>query len=187
MNTFQHACNISEVKGNVLEFGVYKGSSLRNVMNAKLDKGRKVFGFDSFEGLPENWEGTVCGKGFFSTDGEIPVIEGLKFYKGWFENTIPTYLDENKNQVISTLHVDCDLYSSAKTVLYSLNDYIVPGTVICFDEWIYRKIDGKTCDDHERKCFYEWVADFDRKFEFVEYDGDKEPCAFERKIVKILK
>jgi len=187
MNTFQYACDISNVKGCVLEFGVYRGDSLRNVMNAKLDKGRKVFGFDSFEGLPEDWSGTVCNKGFFSTEGNIPVIEGVKFYKGWFENSIPQYLNDNKNQIISVLHVDCDLYSSTKTVLYSLNEFIVPGTIICFDEWIYRKTDGAIGDDHECKCFHEWVKDCVREFEFIEYNGDTEPCAPERKIVKILK
>lgn len=166
MNTFQHSCDISTVEGCILEFGVFKGDSLRNVMNAKLNKGRKVFGFDSFEGLPEDWSGTVCNKGFFSTEGNIPVIEGVKFYKGWFENSIAEYLNDNKNQIISVLHVDCDLYSSTKTVLYSLNEFIVPGTIICFDEW---------------------VKDCSREFEFVEYDGDTEPCAHERKIVKILK
>lgn len=187
MNSFQYSCDIAKVEGSILEFGVFKGDSLRNVMNTGLNKSKKVFGFDSFEGLPENWEGTVCEKGFFSTDGNIPVIEGVKFYKGWFENTISNYLKDNVNETISVLHVDCDLYSSTKTVLYSLNKFIVPGTIICFDEWIYRKIDGKTSDDHECKCFHEWVKDCEREFEFVDYDGDKEPCALERKIVKILK
>lgn len=187
MNSFQYSCDISEVHGNILEFGVYRGGSLGNVMSNGLNKDRKVFGFDSFEGLPENWEGTVCEKGFFSTEGNIPIIEGVKFYKGWFEDTIPQYLEDNKNEIISVLHVDCDLYSSTKTVLYSLNELIVPGTIICFDEWIYRKANGQTCDDHECKCFHEWVKDCGREFEFVEYNGDTEPCAPERKIVKILK
>jgi anthranilate/para-aminobenzoate synthase component I len=58
----------------------------------EFTKGRKVFGFDSFEGLPENWEGTVCDKGMFTTQGEIPVIEGVKFYKGWFEKLAYKYI-----------------------------------------------------------------------------------------------
>lgn len=185
MNSFQRSCNIANIEGNILEFGVFRGDSLRSIMDGKLNRNKKVFGFDSFEGLPENWEGTVCDKGMFSTNGNVPIIEGVEFYKGWFENTIPEYLKDHKKEIISVLHVDCDLYSSTKTVLYSLNHLIVPGTIICFDEWFYTKSDGKLFDDHECKCFNEWVKDNSRKFEYIDF-VDNTPCGHERQIVKII-
>jgi len=173
---------------HVLEFGVFEGKTI-SVLRKKLDESFKLFGFDSFEGLPEDWvceDGSVagygvCRKGYFSTDGNIPQVEDVTFFKGWFENTIGNYLEIAKP--IALLHVDCDLYSSTKTVLYNLNDFIVPNTIIVFDEWIFNG-SGDQHSNHEQKCFYEWVKDFNREYEFVDHyfqDGD------EQKIVKIIK
>ena len=183
MNSIQYACSLATIPGNVLEFGVCAGNSMRDIVNVITD--RKIFGFDSFEGLPEDWEGTVCKAGFFTNGGNIPDIQSVKFYKGWFDSTVPQYVNENKDD-ISVLHIDCDLYSSTRTVMYALNEFIKAGTIICFDEFIYRHADGSAHTDHEQKCFYEWVTDFNREFEFIEFN-DETPCGFERRIVKILK
>jgi hypothetical protein len=179
---------ISKELKHALEFGVYYGRTI-SILRSYLDKSFSIFGFDSFEGLPEDWNcpdgsvagGGVCKKGFFSCDGEVPNIEGVYFYKGWFEDTLDLYLEIAKP--IGILHVDCDLYSSTKTVLYGLNNFIVPGTIIVFDEWIFNG-DGSSHDNHEQKCFYEWVNDLNREYEFVDHfvrEGD------EQKIVRILK
>ena len=146
----------------------------------------EIFGFDSFEGLPEDWldsSGNIVAvhsrKGAFSVNGIVPNIPGIKFFKGWFDVTIHEYLLQAKP--IALLHIDCDLYSSCKTVLYNLNDYIVPGTILVFDEWVYN-FDIKF-NDHEQKCFYEWAADHKREFELVDFDGD----SIERQIVRVIK
>lgn len=176
---------------DVLEFGVWTGISLRQIRN-KLDKSYRIMGFDSFVGLPEDWvdgNGKLVGqgkKGRFSTKGKTPDIKGVEFFVGWFENTIPDYL---KNPApIALLHVDCDLYSSTKTVLWSLNEYIQPGTIIVFDEWCYNH-DPKY-NDHEQKAFYEWVKDCKRKFEIIDYvdptDITKKHKYSERKIISII-
>lgn len=168
---------------HVLEFGIYTGQTITKLRNL-LDETYKIFGFDSFEGLPEDWIGTPCNKGFFDVGGTIPNILGVDFYKGWFSETLALY--KNISQPISLLHIDCDLYSSTKDVLYTLNSEILPQTIICFDEWIYAKCDGTFHNDHEQKCFYEWCSDNNRSFEFVEFE-DLSPCGHERKIVRILK
>lgn len=170
---------------HILEFGVYKGNSIHKIRNL-TDLSFKVFGFDSFEGLPENWISSnnqiagngVCKKGFFSTNGEIPNIKNIKFFKGLFEETIPEYLKESKP--IAFLHIDCDLYSSTKTVLYKLNNIIVKDTIIVFDEWVYNPQRYK---DHEQKCFYEWVKDNNRQFELIRHNYNIN----EQQIVKIIK
>jgi hypothetical protein len=191
MKHIELGCKLMDEKyKHILEFGVYKGRTI-NLIRNYFSKDYKVFGFDSFEGLPEDWVDLnkniagdgVCVKGFFSTNNEIPDIKDVKFYKGWFENTIHEYLKEVED--IGLLHVDCDLYSSTKTVLYNLNDYIKPNTIIVFDEWVYYSGGNDRNDDHEQKCFYEWVKDFNREYELINhYDGTS---SNEQQIVKILK
>jgi hypothetical protein len=187
MSSIEYAVSLidrseAQTMKHVLEFGVYTGNSIFNIRR-NLDPSFKVFGFDTFEGLPEDWKNTPCTKGFFSTNGVIPTIHGVKFFKGLFSDTIPEYKKEVSD--IALIHIDCDLYSSTKDVLYGLNDYIKPNTILAFDEWFYASTDGNRFNaDHEQKCFYEWVNDKNRKFEFVEYT-DTCPLSHERKIVRI--
>jgi len=181
ISTIEYATSLIDNKYNhVLEFGVYQGgtiSKLRQVLPEKYN----IFGFDSFEGLPEDWSGTVCSKGFFSTGGNIPNVEGVTFFKGWFDDTIGEYLKVADD--IALLHVDCDLYSSTKTIFDNLKPYIKTNTIIVFDEWIYNN--NPNCNDHEQKAFYEYVNENNIKFEFINFI-DTTPCGNERKIVKIL-
>lgn len=147
---------------HVLEFGVYRGGTVRELRN-NLPEKYKIFGFDSFEGLPEHWSGTSTKPKDFSTGGVIPDIPGVTFYKGWFEDTILDYLPVA--EPFALLHVDCDLYSSTVTVLHSLNNFIVPGTIVVFDEWYYNHKDIEQNRQHEQKAFYEWVEKYNRDFQ----------------------
>jgi hypothetical protein len=165
---------------HVLEFGVYEGKSVRKIRNI-LDDSFKIFGFDSFTGLPESWENTICGKGHFDLNGQIPQIEGVQFLAGWFEETIPQYLEQA--EPIALLHIDCDLYSSTVTILEALRPYIVKDTIIVFDEWLYTQLDNKKGNLHEQRAFIEWVKKYDIRYEFElfeDYEHD------ERMIVRIL-
>lgn len=163
------------IQGNILEFGVHKGKTINKIK--KYFPKFKIFGFDSFQGLPEDWSlnnKQTIGKGHFSLTN-VPVIEGVFIYPGWFEETIDLYLEKYKNDSISFLHVDCDLYSSTKTILTKLNDNIKPGTIIRFDEFTdWASIDNKkytnkkvknylNWQEGEWKAFNEWVQEFDRE------------------------
>ena len=88
----------------------------------------------------------------------------VKLYKGWFEDTIDPWKEQN-NDWIAYLHIDSDLYSSAKTVLTKLNDRIVPGTLIVFDELINFRLMQKmnTWSQHEWKALMEWQFEFKRE------------------------
>jgi len=169
---------------HVLEFGVCRGDTIKVIRKA-LDVAFEVFGFDSFVGLPEPWvdkDGTtVVPKGHFSTQGNIPKVDGVKFFVGWFKDTLPEYLAIA--QPIALLHIDSDIYSSAKEVLWALNSYIMEGTIIVFDEWFYRH--DPNFSDHEQKAFQEWVKEFGRKYEFIPFT-DNTPAGEERKIVRVL-
>jgi hypothetical protein len=149
---------------HVLEFGVQKGRSIKKLRNL-FDNTYKVFGFDSFKGLPKDWVGTKAKKGACSTNGTIPSINGVIFYKGLFVDTILQYIEVAES--ISLLHIDCDLYSSTKNVLWGLKNYIKEGTVLVFDEWYYNHKDTEENRQHEQKAFYEWVKQFNVKYELI--------------------
>ena len=133
-----HDIAISEVDmdGMVLEFGVYSAMITNYIAERFPD--RKVHGFDSFEGLPEFWRDGY-DKGVFGVDALPAVRENIDLHKGWFDESIPPFIEnvlmKEKEKNIAYLHVDCDLYSSTKSIFDLLGQWIVPGTVIVFDEY----------------------------------------------------
>jgi hypothetical protein len=132
--TLNHALSLAPAEGMALEFGVYSGKTLTEI--ARSRKGVDVYGFDSFEGLPEHWragfpEGTFGGE--MLPDGP-PVVEGAELVVGWFDDTLPKFLETHPGPV-AFLHVDCDIYSSTKTVLELVGPRLRPGSVVVFDEF----------------------------------------------------
>lgn len=119
-----------DVPGDILEFGVAGGDSLRAF--AQRCPGRQVYGFDSFEGLPDDW--WTRPKGAFKS--EIPQLNtnNVKFVKGWFSESVPPFLLDWKGKA-SIVHVDCDLYSSTHQSLGLVLPRCQAGTVILFDEF----------------------------------------------------
>lgn len=146
------------VEGLALEFGVFSGRSINRIAQGRPGP---VYGFDSFEGLPEEWrEG--YGKGRFAREGLPEVSENVELVVGWFDRTLPKFLDEHPGPV-SIVHVDCDLYSSTQTVLQQLRERIVPGTIILFDE--YFNYPG--WEMHEFKAFKEFVDSTGLQYEYI--------------------
>ena len=160
---------ISNKKGLILEFGVYKCETINYL--AKRLSNLKIFGFDSFEGLPENWRDGFP-KGTFSLN-EIPSVEdNVVLIKGWFEKSIPDFIIQNQDDIVF-LHIDCDLYSSTKTIFNNLNNQIKKGTVIVFDE--YFNYPG--WENGEFKAFQEFVKDNDIQYSYLTYNKLNEQVA----------
>ena len=155
--------NIKLDNGLFLEFGVYKGKSI-NIFS-KLKPNNIFHGFDTFEGLPEEWDlgHKKIKAGHFSLN-EMPKVEkNVLLYKGLFEHTIPEWKKKYQKK-ISFINIDCDLYSSTKTVLEKLNSQIVKDTIIRFDDLLPSPISPyPNWLDGEWKALSEWVKDFDRK------------------------
>ncbi|WP_174502618.1 class I SAM-dependent methyltransferase [Acidiphilium sp. C61] len=152
--------------GLVLEFGVEKGLSVNCLARATP---RMVHGFDSFQGLPEDWAGTASARGAFDRRGTLPNVPGnVRLHVGWFDATLPAFLAETAEPV-ALLHIDCDIYSSTKTVFDLLSDRIRPGTVIVFDE--YFNYPGWR--QHEYKAFQEFCAEGGRSYRYLGYAGEK--------------
>lgn len=138
---------ISSKKYDALEFGVFTGGTI-NIISKHVNK---VYGFDSFEGLPEKWEG-VIEKGHFKVENLPEVNSNVELIKGLFENTLDDFL-KNHPEDFKLIHIDCDLYSSTKYVLNKLIEYnkLKKDVIIVFDEIInYNKfLEG------ELKALYE--------------------------------
>lgn len=125
---------LSKVENNLdlyLEFGVFEGESI-NYISKKIYP-KMIYGFDSFEGLPENWR-PGFDKGTFRLENLPKTEKNTSLVKGWFNETLPKFLEENNNNC-AFIHIDCDLYSSTVTVLNLLKGKIVKGTIIVFDEF----------------------------------------------------
>jgi len=141
-----------------LEFGVFQGAATRYWSRLLLNPKSKLHGFDSFEGLPENWL-PQRQKGHFATDGETPKIDDnrVNFFKGWFDQTLRTY--QCPPHEVLVINLDADLYSSTICVLNALKNEIVPGTYIYFDEFNHR--------DHELRAFDEFINETGMKFSLL--------------------
>lgn len=120
-------------KGLCVEFGVWNGASINHF--ARLLAPRRVHGFDSFEGLAEDWAGAACPKGTFDRGGALPPVEpNVTLVKGWFDATLPGFLAGNPGP-IAFVHVDCDTYPAARIALSAIGARLALGTVIVFDEY----------------------------------------------------
>lgn len=153
-------------EGLILEFGVEKGLSITCLANATR---RTIHGFDSFQGLPEDWSGTAAPRGTFDRRGRLPSVPAnVRLHVGWFDATLPAFLAET-DEPVALLHVDCDIYSSTKTIFALLEPRIVAGTVIVFDE--YFNYPGWR--HHEYKAFQEFCSASGRSYRYLGYAGEK--------------
>lgn len=146
--------------GHILEFGVFRGGTIRYI--AGRIRSRKIHGFDSFAGLPESWTGDRFN---FDAKGKMPSVpRNVSLHAGWFSESLPKWLAENSGPV-AFLHIDSDLYASAKCVFDLLGDRIAPGTVIVFDE--YFNYPG--WKDGEHKAFIELKQKMGLSVEYLAY------------------
>ncbi len=115
-----------------IEFGVYSGTSI-NFFSKKLNN-KKIYGFDSFEGLKEDWLGTAVPKGTFNLNKKIPKLENNVIpVTGWIQDTLPIFIKE-KNPKINFVHMDVDTYETTKFILESIKPNLIKGSIILFDE-----------------------------------------------------
>lgn len=165
IDTLEHALKIAPADGMALEFGVCTGGTLKLI--AQRRDGREVYGFDSFQGLPEDWR-TSIPAGAFAVD-ELPEVDGAELVVGWFADTLPGFLATHPGPV-AFVHLDADLYSSTKTVLDHLGPRLRSGTVIVFDE--YFNYPG--WEQHEHRAWEEFVARSEITFRYEGYTADNE-------------
>lgn len=170
-DTLRYAISLAPPEGMILEFGVAAGNTLRILAEHRGE--RELYGFDSFEGLPEDWR-TGFPKGFFKM--EPPEVEGAELVIGTFEATLPGFAQAHDGPV-AFIHADGDMYSSTKTILDNLEDRLVPGVIIQFDEFF----NYPGWEHHEYRAWKEFVDRTGIDFEYAAYSA-----ADEQVVVRIL-
>lgn len=136
---FQHVCdreNLLVEPLSYLEFGVHRGESIAWWYNNNRHPESCFAGFDSFEGLPEDWTSTK-GRGAFDTGGLMPHTDDARvtFVKGWFHKTLPCHLPQINPDKRRVVHLDADLYRSTIYPLLTLGGVLRPGDILIFDEF----------------------------------------------------
>ena len=144
--------DIEMVSGDIVECGVWRGESMSAfaILTQADEIERHIWGFDSFEGLPEptiedrESSSFEAEKGWYSGPNQKDVMlrlqaagiddvtrtRGVTLVKGWFEDTLPDYQGE-----IGLLHLDADLYDSTKCALEFLWPKVSVGGVVVLDEY----------------------------------------------------
>lgn len=144
--------------GLLAEFGVRRGTSIR-VLAGETDE--ILHGFDSFVGLPEGW--VKAEAGVLTTGGELPEVPAnVTLHAGWFEDSLPPFLAAHPGP-LRFANIDCDIYSSTRTVLRALAGRIDPGTILLFDELV----GNRTWRQDEYKALTEFAAEFGMEWEVL--------------------
>lgn len=153
--------------GLILEFGVAGGKTVTHIATRCPDE--RVYGFDSFEGLPEHWAGNRYSRRNFSQHGVLPKVpSNVELVPGWFNQTLPGFLAAHPEPV-GFLHVDCDIYTSTRYVLDALKERLQPRCVVVFDEFF----NYPGFRQHEYRAFHEFIAETGRKYRFVSFAGNQ--------------
>ena len=156
--------------GLILEFGVRKGLTIKEI--AKRINKRTCYGFDSFEGLPEDWSGQQYPKGAYTENGKIPrVPSNVTLYKGWFKESLPKFLKQHKEK-IDFIHFDADLYSSTKLILELIGKKFHKGTILIFDEYF----NYPNWQNHEYKAFKEFVKKNKISYSYLAFTSKSAVC-----------
>jgi predicted O-methyltransferase YrrM len=144
-----------DIPGLAVEFGVFQGITLRHLAK-EIGPDRRIVGFDTFEGLPDNW-GNLLKKGTFAT--RMPSFDDLgnvSLEVGRIEETLPKFLLRNA-QRISFVHIDCPYYDINIFILERVLPFMPPGSVVVFDEYY----GYPTYEQHEFKAWSEIRSRFD--------------------------
>lgn len=185
-----------------LEFGVAKAISTnltsyaqhalcleqRSIDDCKPSQLPTIYGFDTFEGLPDNWH--RFRKGSFSNNGVVPAVESnIELKKGLFNDTVPIFLNGMRNNLhVSMVNIDNDLYEGALFLLLQLKNRFKDGSLIHFHELYHHKRvkeDGSfkvTCGaNDEMSALHTFLRENEVNFDLQYipyYVGHKEPAMF---------
>jgi O-methyltransferase len=137
-------------KGDYYEFGIFKGASLLHAHDIGANNGypMRFYGFDSFAGLPPvsgiDKEGPFYkGQYAFSKEAVLENyrkhssdISSITLIEGYFENSLKkSLIAKYKMKKIAIAYIDCDLYSSTKTVLEFIKELLMKDSLLVFDDW----------------------------------------------------
>lgn len=155
-----------EILGNgpldYLEFGVWRGASIRAWLELNGDPRSRFYGFDTFSGLPEEWRVFFrpLPKGSLDAGGVTPAVSDprVSFIRGVFQDSLPEFLKTFRVMNRLVINLDADLYSSTLYVLASLNPLLRPGTILILDE---------ISTPEEFRAFRDFIHSFKRAYKVL--------------------
>lgn len=162
--------NLVNKNGLWLEFGVSTGTTINQI--AKFSN-NKIYGFDTFGGLPTDWIGRIDIPnnkiGSYTNNGKLPKVPtNVKLIKGFFSQTLDIFLQNHKTELITFMHIDCDLYQSTRDIFEKVYNYIdYTGCVIVFDELVNYPYYWL----HELKAFYEFLSIHNINYKWIGMNG----------------
>lgn len=163
-------------EGNYLEFGLYKGFSLwfaQQIGSNFVGNNFRYFGFDSFAGLPSQSQDYALMHGAWAPGvyavGIEEVIQylqqhGADFSKlylvpGWFsQNLFQDWSKQFGSIKPSIITIDSDVYESCREILQFFANYLQPGTIILFDDFIWKNPSAEVNNFGERKALKEFLS-----------------------------
>ena len=160
----------------VLDLGVWLGWSTRLLSDAS---DRMVYGFDTFEGLVEDWQmddQILIKQGTFSLseplaerfmrDTGVSLHEGLpaalgrrvQFIRGSTYETLTPFLAERPAAPIRLFHMDLDTYESCLHALETCKDRFIEGSILVFDEYMVT--------NGEMRAFFEFQSQYELEWRY---------------------
>lgn len=161
--------NILNIPGVIMEFGVQWGRDLTTLINLRgyyepYNYTRKIIGFDTFEGLKgisdkdnknkikendytvsENFESYLSEVlDLHEQLSPLSHIKKTEIIKGNIEDTLPKYLEEHTETIISFVYFDMNIYKPTKRALELIKPYLIKGSVIGFNDLNHPSIKGET-------------------------------------------
>jgi hypothetical protein len=192
---------VNSIAGDYFEFGVSRGEAFQIAHRMRrryhLDQ-MKLFGFDSFEGLPEidDPRDNIWSKGQYAcSEDELRQIlrrggmrlSEYELIKGYFDRSLNAGLHERlAGGQAAIVYIDCDLYSSTKLVLNFLSPYLVDGSIVCFDDYYCykgnpdqgeQKALSEFLQNNTKFTFIPWITYFPIGKSFIVRLNDSENCA----------
>ena len=159
---FSYVLNNKDLKdGYIAEFGSWNGRSAKLI--AERIEEKTLYCFSALDGNQEDLSGFEWFKGSFKID-EIPELpDNCVFVEGYFKDTLPSWIEENKNE-FALMHIDCNTYQSTKEVLdISGPERIKSGTFIIFGGYF----GYPNWQEHQYKAWQEFVKKHDIKYEYL--------------------
>ena len=171
----------SKIEGDYFEFGVYTGNSFISAYHLAQSRNLKRMrfnAFDSFSGIPE--DSFPYKKGDYecklldfvkNLDNSNVNKRKVRIIKSIFSNLKHLNIKFNKAAII---HIDSDIYSSARDALNFMIPYIQTGTILIFDDWFSFKDDPR---QGEQRAFHEWIKN-NANIGYVEFNKLGGVCSF---------
>ena len=163
------------IEGDLAEFGIFQGGwiNLLYDMTQKIGMARRIYGFDSFEGLsdphPEKddpfWKKGqyACSLEQVSRNVQAAARPRIKLVKGYFEKSLRS-AEALVADKFAYVRIDCDIYLPALDCLHYLAPRLSDGAILVFDDWPHLRGLG------EQRAFEEWLPNVPHlEFEFLCY------------------